>query len=61
VAQAAQGSGGVTIPGGVQEPYRYGTEGYGLVDTVVMGCQLNELILEVFSNLNDSVKHTAAG
>jgi len=28
VAQAAQGGGGGTIPGGVQEPWRCGTEGY---------------------------------
>ena len=26
LAQAAQGGGGVTVPGGVQEPWRYGTE-----------------------------------
>ena len=29
MAQAAQGGGGVTIPGGVQEPYGCGTEGHG--------------------------------
>ncbi len=29
VAQAAQGGGGVTVPGGVQEPWRCGTEGRG--------------------------------
>jgi len=29
VAQTAQGGGGVTIPGGVQETWRCGTEGYG--------------------------------
>jgi len=29
VAQAAQGGGGVTIPGGVQEPCGGGTEGHG--------------------------------
>ena len=28
-AQAAQGSGGVTVPGGVQEACRCGTEGHG--------------------------------
>jgi len=27
--QAAQGSGGVTIPGGVHEKGRFGTEGHG--------------------------------
>ena len=34
--QAAQGSGGVTIPGGVQKRCRYGTSGHGLVGMVVM-------------------------
>jgi len=34
--QAAQTSDGVTVPGGVQETYRCGTEGCGLVE-VVMG------------------------
>jgi len=29
VAQAAQGGGGVTVPGGVQDPCGYGTEGRG--------------------------------
>ena len=31
LAQAAQGSGGVTVPGGVQEKGRCGTEAHGLV------------------------------
>ena len=30
VAQVAQGGGGVTVPGGVQEPCGCGTEGQGL-------------------------------
>ena len=29
VAQAAQGGGGVTVPGGVPEPCGCGTEGHG--------------------------------
>ena len=37
LAQAAQGGGGVTIPGDVQEKGRCGTEGYGLVGMVGMG------------------------
>jgi len=37
VEQAAQGSGGVTIPGGVQKTCRYGTSGHGLAGMVVMG------------------------
>jgi len=35
--QAAQGSGGVTILGGVQKTCRCGTLGPGLVDMVVLG------------------------
>ena len=35
--QTAQGSGGATVPGGVQETWRFGTEGHGLVDMVWMG------------------------
>jgi len=32
--QAAQGDGGVTIPGGVQETFRCCTEGHGLVGNI---------------------------
>jgi len=35
--QAAKGSGGVTIPGGVQKTCRCGTLGHGLAGIVVMG------------------------
>jgi len=35
--QGAQGSGGVTIPGGVQKTCRYGISGHGLAGMVVMG------------------------
>jgi len=35
--QAAQGSGGVTIPGGVQKICRYGSSGHGLARMVVLG------------------------
>ena len=52
---AAQGSGWVTIPGEVQETCRCGTLGYGLVGMVVLGWRLDLKILEVFSNLNNSV------
>jgi len=48
--QAAQGSGGVTIPEGVQKTHRYGTSGHGLVGMVVLGGWLDLMILEVFSN-----------
>ena len=51
--QAAQGSGGVTIPGGVQKACRCGTSGYGLVSMVVLGGWLDLMILEIFSNLNN--------
>lgn len=34
--EAAQRS-GVTVPGGIQEAWRYGTEGHGLVTMVVIG------------------------
>jgi len=51
--QAAQGSSGVTIPGGVQKMCRCGTSGHGLAAMVVTGWQLDLMILEVFSNLND--------
>jgi len=35
--QAAQGGVGVTVPGGIQETWKYGTEGHGLVSMLVMG------------------------
>ena len=47
--------GGVTIPGGVQKTCRHGTSGHGLAGMVVTGWRLNLMILEVFSNLSDSV------
>jgi len=34
--QAAHGSGGVTVPGSVQELWRCGTKGHGLVNVVVI-------------------------
>jgi len=49
--QAAQGSGGVTIPGGVRKTYRCGTSGYGLAGVVVLGGWLDLMLLEVFPNL----------
>jgi len=35
--QAAQGSGGITIPGGVQKTCRYGISGHGLAGIKVLG------------------------
>jgi len=40
-----------TIPGGVQKTCRCGTSGYVLAGMVVLGWQLDFMILEVFSNL----------
>jgi len=54
--QAAQESGGVAIPPGVQETCRCGTEERGLVGIGVMVGfgDLRGLILQDLSNLNDS-------
>ena len=52
---SSQGSSGVTIPGGVQKTCKYGTSGHGLAGMVVLGWWLDLMILEVFSNLNDSM------
>ena len=49
--QAAQGGGGVTVEG-VQEMWRCGTEGYGLMGKDGL---VDLMILEVFSNLTDSM------
>jgi len=51
---AAQGGCGVTVPGGVPELWRYGTEGHGYGHGGG-GLGLDMGILEVFSKLNDSV------
>ena len=44
--QAAQGSGGVPILGGVQKTCRYCTSGHGLGGKVVWGWQLDLMIIE---------------
>jgi len=46
---------GVTIPGGAEKMRRCGTSGDGLAGMEVLGWQLGLMILEVFSNLYDSV------
>ena len=51
---AAQGGGGVTIPGGVAKPWECGPEGRGQWARWG-GLGLDFGISEVFSNLNDSV------
>jgi len=53
--QAAQGGGGVANTGGVQKMCRCGTSGCGLADMVVLVSWFDFMILEVFSNLNDSM------
>jgi len=55
LAQAAQGSGGVPIPGRVQTPCGCGPWGHGLAGVVGLGWRLDVVILEVFSNLKNSM------
>jgi len=52
--QAAQGGGGVTIHGGVSEPWRWGTEGHGWW-AWWDGVGLDLGILLVSSSLNDTI------
>ena len=54
LAEAAQGGGGVTVPGGAPGLCRCGTEGRGQWARRG-GLRSEWVILEVFSNLNDSV------
>ena len=49
------GKQGTHIPRVVQKTCRYGTSGHGLLGMVVLGGWLDLMILEVFSNLNDSI------
>lgn len=57
IGTAAQGRGGITIPGNDQKACGCGTWGHGLVVglVVVMGGCLDLMISEIFSNLNDSM------
>lgn len=50
---AAQGGRGVTVPGGVQEKTGRGTQCNGLAEKLIT--PRLELILQVFSNRNDSM------
>ena len=52
--RAAQGGGGVPIPGGVQETCGCGTSGPGLAGMAVLGWHLGSMTVEFFSSLNDS-------
>lgn len=53
--QAAEGSGGVTASGSVRETWRCGAEGQVLVGMMVMDWRLELMVLEVFSNINNSM------
>jgi len=54
--QAAEGGDRITVPGGIQEPWRYGTEGRGYEHGGSgLGLGLELVILVFFSNLSDSV------
>ena len=53
--QAAPGSGGVTIPGGIQGRFRCCTKCMVWWEILVIGGWLYWMILEVFSNLGDSM------
>ena len=48
------GSGGVTVPGGVQGPWRCGTEGRGQW-CGGGGLMVDLMLFVVFSNLNDAM------
>ena len=50
----AQGGCSVTIPGSVQETFRCGTKIWISGEILVVGRQLYQVTLEVFSNLGDS-------
>ena len=54
VAQVAWEGGGVTVPGGVQELWGCGSEGHGQCHGG-SGLGLDLVILEAFSDLNDSM------
>lgn len=59
--QTTQGSGGIVILGSVQKSSGCGTWGHGLVvDLVVLGQHLELMVLEVSSNLNDSINFLPA-
>jgi len=55
LGQAAQGSGGVPIPGGVQTPPGCGPWGRGLAGMGVSGWRLDLVTSGVFPNLSDSM------
>ena len=56
--QVAQGGGGVPVPGGVQGKVGRGAQGHVLVGDIggggMVGEWLDQMVLEGFSNLNDS-------
>lgn len=50
-----QGSGGMTIPGGILKPWGCGTWGHGQWDTGSAGGWLDPTIFKALSSLSDSV------
>jgi len=54
IGTSCPGSGGVTVPGGAPEPWRCGTEGRGQWARWG-GLGFDMVILEFFSNMNDSM------
>lgn len=61
LAQPAQGGGKVTVPGGVQETWRCGTEGHGQWAILVLGGWLDWVIIETVSGLYDSMNLPVGG
>lgn len=59
--RVAQEGGGVIILGDVQGTTRCGTQCSGLVDNTVISQRLAPVILEVFSNPNDSINTPSKG
>jgi len=55
VAQLPREVGGVTIPGGVQEPQGCGPEEHGQRALLLTGRRLDSVISVIFSNLYDSI------
>ena len=53
--QAAQRGGGVTVPGGIQEMFRAVLRNMVYWKILMIGNWLDWMIMEVFSNLGDSM------
>lgn len=55
IGTAAQGGGAATDPGGVQEVWRCSTGGRGQWSWGGVGWWLDQVVLAVFSSINDSM------